>query len=284
MTVNQFITKYTNKGIDFDGSFGNQCMDLYRQYVKEVLSFPQSPAVPGAKDVWDTYLTDRFTKISNTPTNTPKNGDVVIWGTKIGQFGHIAIFVDGTATKFNSFDQNFPIGSLCHIQSHTYNGVLGWLRPRSVTMNEVANWVSQMFQGLGIDLNKPEGEVRGKVQEVIDGWKRYVDLEQKVARLEKDLSFEAGQAAEFEKRLILSESSQKDLLEALSDARDQITTRDTEVSNLTQRIVALEKTIDPETKVVISKDEYARLTDPEPLRRFGAGRLLAEALKRIVGR
>ena len=149
---------------------------------------------------------------------------------------------------------------------------------------EVNTWVIQMFQGLGIDLNKPEGEVRGKVQEVIDGWKHYVDLEQKVAKLEKDLSFEAGQAAEFEKRLILSESTIIDLREALRDATDKITARDTEVNNLTQRIVALEKTIDPETKVTISREQYARLSDPEPLKRFGAGRLLVEALKRLVGR
>jgi len=149
------------------------------------------------------------------------------------------------------------------------------------TIDPVANWVSQMFQGVGIDLTKPEGEVRGKVQEVIDGWKKFVDLEQKITKLEKDLSFEAGQAAEFEKRLMLSESTINGLRESLGEATDKITSRDTEISNLTQRIVALEKTIDPETRVVISKEEYARLTNPEPLKRFGAGKLLIEALKRL---
>ena len=155
---------------------------------------------------------------------------------------------------------------------------------RNATINEVASWVVQMFSGIGVDLNKPEGEVRGKVQEVIDGWKHYVDLEQKIAKLEKDLSFEAGQAAEFETRLQLSENTVIGLQKSLGDARDQITARDTEISGLKTRILALEKVVDPETQVVISKEQYARLNDPEPLKRFGFGKLILEAFKRLIGR
>ena len=128
ITPDQFFGKYDGKGIDFDNYYGFQCMDLYRQFVKECLEFPQSPPVTGAKDVWDTYLQDKFIRILNTIEAVPIKGDIVIWGTGAGPYGHIAICKDGTQAEFTSFEQNWPVGSLCHFQKHNYNNVLGWLR------------------------------------------------------------------------------------------------------------------------------------------------------------
>jgi|GEM_PF-1868431 len=160
MNFADFITKYNNKGIDFDGKFGFQCQDLYRQYVKEVLNLPQSPAVVGAKDNWDVYLTAHYTRYTNSPTAVPKNGDIVIWGTKFGEFGHVAIFIDGGITKFNSFDQNSPVGSLCHIQSHTYTGVLGWLRAKEITVTDgFPKWLATLLQERGLKI-EDESEIR----------------------------------------------------------------------------------------------------------------------------
>jgi hypothetical protein len=128
MTTDEFFGKYDGKGIDFDGYYGFQCMDLYRQFVKEVLNLPQSPSVTGAVNVWDTFLQDKFDRIDNTITAVPIKGDIIIWSQGVGQFGHIAICKDGDPVKFTSFDQNWPVGSLCHFQPHNYTNVLGWLR------------------------------------------------------------------------------------------------------------------------------------------------------------
>ena len=132
MSFDEFVAKYNGKGIDFDGSFGNQCVDLYRQYVKEVLNLPQSPPVPSAKDIWNTYLAAHYDRIANTPSGVPQKGDIVIWGTGIGPDGHVGVFTSGDVWRFNSFDQNFPTGTLCHVQVHNYTGVLGWLRAKVV--------------------------------------------------------------------------------------------------------------------------------------------------------
>ena len=43
MTLTQFIKKYLGTKVDFDGKYGAQCVDLYRQYCAEVLGVPQSP-------------------------------------------------------------------------------------------------------------------------------------------------------------------------------------------------------------------------------------------------
>jgi hypothetical protein len=132
MTLQEFFDKYNGKGIDFDGAYGFQCMDVYRQYTKEVVEGKQSPGVEGAKDVWDTYLTEVYTRTKNTPDNFPKPGDVVIWGTQLGPYGHIAICSSADANNLTCFGQNFPLGSVCHFQKHTYFGVLGWLRPKGL--------------------------------------------------------------------------------------------------------------------------------------------------------
>lgn len=132
LTPDQFFGKYDSKGIDFDLYYGFQCMDLYRQFVKECFGFPQSPPVQGAVDVWTTYLTEYFDKIENSPTNCPIKGDIIIWSTGVGAWGHIAICKDATPTEFTSFDQNWPVGSLCHFQKHNYTNVLGWLRVKTI--------------------------------------------------------------------------------------------------------------------------------------------------------
>ena len=139
MTFEEFTAKYNGKLVDVDGFPKNnpyQCMDLYRKYVSDVLAFPQSSAVPGAKDVWGTYLSQYFTRYSNTPLGIPQKGDIVIWGTGYGPFGHIAIIQSAGLMNFTSFDQNDPLGTSCHFQKHNYNGVLGWLRPKTFKLTE----------------------------------------------------------------------------------------------------------------------------------------------------
>ena len=179
MTLSGFIEKYNEKGIDYDGKWGFQCVDTYRQYVKEVLNAKQSPAVGGAKDIWDTYLTEVFTRIANKPDNAPKPGDVVIWGTQLGQYGHIGICTEADTNNFTSFDQNYPIGSVCHLQKHTYFGVLGWLHPKNLPTDVVTPPESPIDPSkVKIDLGEPFGvqEVQAVVSMLRDNKKALDDL------------------------------------------------------------------------------------------------------------
>lgn len=128
MILQEFFDKYNNKGIDFDGYYGFQCMDLAEQYNKEVVGAPKFGG--NAIDCWTEYPFDFYDKITNSPDNFPLPGDVIIWSQGVGQFGHIAICSDANTNTFTSFDQNWPIGSVCHFQPHNYNNVLGWLRPK----------------------------------------------------------------------------------------------------------------------------------------------------------
>lgn len=125
MTIQQLITKYNGKYVEVAGSPNatNQCVDLANLYIRDVLGLPIIEWT-NAID-FPSRAGDKYDYIKNSPTNVPQEGDLVIWDKTPG---HIAIFIEGNATSFRSFDQNFPTGSPCHIQNHTYTNVLGWLR------------------------------------------------------------------------------------------------------------------------------------------------------------
>lgn len=161
MTFSEFRKKYLGKKVDWDGAYAGQCVDLFRQYVNDVLNLQQPKGVVGAKDFWTNYETDpslknNFQKIVNTPTGVPQEGDVMIWGAYTGNpYGHISIFIKGDVNKFVSLDQNFPTLSKVTETEHNYTKprVLGWLRPM-VTQETVNNVALTELQIKYADLQK----------------------------------------------------------------------------------------------------------------------------------
>lgn len=133
MTLNEFVQKYENKFVDWDSHFGSQCVDLFRQYVNDVLVIPQPPGVSGANELFTVAQDKYWEKL----TKNPRPGDVVIWGTGIGPWGHVAIYLNGDENNLTSFDQNFPVGTPCHKQNHNYKNILGYLRKKESDMKDV---------------------------------------------------------------------------------------------------------------------------------------------------
>ena len=137
ISFDDFIWKYYGVGIDFDGYYGDQCMDLMHQYVYEVLGITDRSVLtaPYAYQVFTNFDNikghELFEKIPNTPTGIPQKGDIIFWDKGInGYAGHVAILHDGDIWGLRSFDQNFPTGSRPHKQYHNYNYCLGWLRKK----------------------------------------------------------------------------------------------------------------------------------------------------------
>lgn len=167
MTLTDFIVKWQGKYCDFDGWYGNQCMDLMHQYCVEVLGI-SDPAVlraSCAKDVYTNFQNvtgnDLFTQIGNTPTGVPNEGDIVFWGS--GEYGHVAIFVEGDTNSFRSFDQNYPVGTPCHIQNHTYANVLGWLRFKGQPISDNQQLIDQLRSERDANWNLYQQEREAKI-------------------------------------------------------------------------------------------------------------------------
>ena len=139
-----FVKLHNAKYRDWDGYYGAQCMDLMHYWVDYLKLTPLPPA-PTARDEFVNFRSHpNFTKHLNTEIAIPLPGDILFWDkpwdpiTRTGSLGaigitgwagHVAVFVDGDVNKVTSFDQNWPTGSPCHVQAHSYRGIMGWLRP-----------------------------------------------------------------------------------------------------------------------------------------------------------
>lgn len=111
MNFIDFINKYTGKKVDYDGAFGAQCVDLFRQYCKDVLEIKEhTGAVTGARELYINYtkmpLEQKY--FTQEAAATAQYGDVVVWDkTSTNSYGHVAIFIGWVdASKMLVFQQD----------------------------------------------------------------------------------------------------------------------------------------------------------------------------------
>lgn len=134
MAYDEFVSKWIGRYLDYDGKYGFQCVDLMRQYVKDVYGLNPYQAIPttgNAKEIYRNFRNNQYLrKENNTPTNMPQKGDIVFWGTYpfiTGFAGHVGIVVEASLYHLIVFNQNYPVGSPCQYRRFSYKGVLGWL-------------------------------------------------------------------------------------------------------------------------------------------------------------
>lgn len=136
MTLTEFVDKYNGKKIDYDGRYGAQCVDVFRQYCKYVLAIPHTGGVVGAAELYTKYeampLEQKyFERIPYKAGMQPKAGDVVIFGsTKTNSYGHVAIVLDASTKEIAVFEQDGFKQDGAHVGSWNYARVLGFLRKR----------------------------------------------------------------------------------------------------------------------------------------------------------
>lgn len=119
---------------DYDTFYGAQCMD-WVLYWSQYLGLPLLSA-SDALHSWNINPDPaKYMKIPYAAGALPQPGDITVWGSYMGEFGHIDIVVDQiTANGFRGSDQNWfnsnsTVGSPAAYVNHTYAGVLGWFRP-----------------------------------------------------------------------------------------------------------------------------------------------------------
>lgn len=131
MNLTEFVNKHIGKKVDFDGAFGAQCVDLFRQYCKDVLRAGHTGAVEGAKDLFLRYADlpaecKYFDRISNT---IPKIGDVLVWGaTDKNKYGHVAICIGFDNENLIVFEQDGFKQDGAKLSVRTTKNLLGVLR------------------------------------------------------------------------------------------------------------------------------------------------------------
>lgn len=265
MTIQDFFFAYEGTWAESnkttDQTTIDQCIDLWRIYNRKIVKAPDIFGNP--PDIWNNYQSQYYDRILNTPDNFPKLGDVVIWGTKYGTYGHIAICVEGDVNGFTSFDQNDPLKSPCHFQPHKYTGVLGWLRPKNIDISLSDHSVPLQViteaynQLLDADPLK-QGNLEGYVRQIVDEHKNYKEFESKSKQLD---GFVEKWVQEFHltvgSNLVEIENEMTKLLPAedsLNKLRDSI-----------EKAVGKEYTNDESLIIALSAIENERITLTEQL-------------------
>lgn len=131
ITLDDFIKNYEEKQIDFDKAFGSQCVDVFRQYCKEVLGIKEhTGSVEGAKDLYLNFDNMKLMQKYFQKIYTPRKGDIVIFNkTPTNKYGHVAIVIYATRKTLVVFEQNgFDQKKGSYINIRTFDNVLGFLR------------------------------------------------------------------------------------------------------------------------------------------------------------
>jgi hypothetical protein len=256
MTLNDFVQTYNGKYVDFDGAWGAQCMDEMHQFIVEVLGINNASvlAAPCARDVYVNFPSitghELFDQIANTTNNVPQEGDIMFWG--MLPYGHVATFVEGDANTFRSFDQNWPTGSPCHIQGHTYTNVLGWLRCKNTSQqSELDKCINDrnshydFLSAIANVLNKPisrdviipelqrlvtlEDVIRQKETQLQDAQTKIADLDKQLG----ELNFQHTQLIDQNEKLTKKVADQQ---KTIDDQGIQISGLSTSIQNLKDQI------------------------------------------------
>lgn len=128
MTPMQWITLNLHRSIDLDGSYGPQCVDSARSFLRTCypgtdLAGNAADNIGGAPRGW------RW--IANGPYNAPGLGSVVFWNRNvtalsIGPFGHVAIALAADRFALVTADQNWLGIPRVELVAHGYVGIAGW--------------------------------------------------------------------------------------------------------------------------------------------------------------
>ena len=137
MNLEEFVKKYSGKKVDFDGVYGAQCVDLFRQYVKECLGISEHTGScstsGGAKDLFLDY--PKMEKEKKYFTRETKKGmiqgDVLIWNeTETNKYGHVAIYLGKLNNSLIVFEQDGFKQDGAKINIRSKNNLLGFLRKK----------------------------------------------------------------------------------------------------------------------------------------------------------
>jgi hypothetical protein len=143
-------------------------------------------------------------------------------------------------------------------------------------------WLRQMYSARGIDLSKPEGDVRSRVQEIFDGNDKYVEAVRLKDKALADLAEARGDATKWEENYLTASKQISELKKEIEDLNAKVSDRDKEIGELITRIEALEAQIDPDKVLIITREEYARLTAKKLLDKFTVWELIKEIVRRVV--
>lgn len=119
-------------GVDTDGYYGKQCMDLYNFYCNKVVELNGNTGADCAKHILDnSYVMENMIRIDNYADFIPQKGDIAVWTGS--EYGHVAICLGpADINGFKTLDQNWKPQQLTEEwHDYVYMSPLVFLRPKN---------------------------------------------------------------------------------------------------------------------------------------------------------
>lgn len=130
-----FVNKHINQKVDYDGYYGAQCVDLYRQYVKEMYGITNLEMLGdgGAKDIYLKYEEfpherESFIRLDAEKHSFAQAGDIAIWNASASnEYGHVAIVIDDQVNDILVFEQDGFKQDGAKLKLRSKKNLLGYL-------------------------------------------------------------------------------------------------------------------------------------------------------------
>lgn len=156
--INQFIQQNLNKYVEVvDSSNKYQCFDLVVAYT-DFLKIPRSFPFIYAYEIYTKFGDSQkkyFDRIYNSPDAVAQSGDILVWS---GQYnkgaGHTAICKKADLYTIEAFSQNDPTGKPSIIRTYKYDNILGWLRPKYLTIEQRETKAIEILKSNDNDFDK----------------------------------------------------------------------------------------------------------------------------------
>lgn len=140
MTFSNWVKKHKGKGVDYDGSYGVQCVDLVNSFADEVLGIKGCfYGLNYAREIWTKRnslpkIKNNFIPIVNTPDFIPRQADVFVRSS--GKYGHTGIIDSSDGHVFYAYEQNYNgKHDAMKLIKHTDWKYFDFLRPKHQKVN-----------------------------------------------------------------------------------------------------------------------------------------------------
>jgi CHAP domain. len=181
MTTQDFLNQFNGRYVDFDGAFGNQCVDLVQFYNRDVVG-NSIRFIGNAKDLYS-QTTSFYTQAQD-----PKVGDIAVFGAMTGNpYGHTGVVSAVYSNdSFDLLEQNDPTGTPSHYKRYSRANLIGFLRPKKgESMPSLEQSLADLFKIVD-ESNKDKDRLWKRLDEIrINQDKLFVLLNETNKRLDK---------------------------------------------------------------------------------------------------
>lgn len=163
------------------------------------------------------------------------------------------------------------------------NGYNGYVDQQPLLLPDMPNYIKPLLNNdLGLDLNKSEGDVRARVAELKTAYDKYEEQKREIKKLKGRVESLGNEMGGFNESLKTAVEDRTKLEKELKEEKEMRIRRDKNIFDLAEEIKTLKETLDPDSKIVISKEEYKLLTKHKTLDRHTTPELIKETLRRLL--